>query len=184
MLKVLQCAQDWGTNITPYIITTLQNCSENVSACLPLNTLLMQVTLPVRRRRRRRKQASPRWMRLCRCTGGTVTRRCTPAATSTRAVESTCSSLTTPIHFGAPRVFTTECTTPDKPGYRHRGSQGVHMFVCVCVCVDVEICAVAACMHVGGVFREVLASVLPALFWTKPPEGDKETSGTYVWRLD
>lgn len=94
-----------------------------------------QVILPARRRRRRRRRGSPRWMRLCRCTGGTVMRRCTPAATSTRAAESTCWSLTTPIHSGAPRVSTTESTTPDKPEYRHWGSQGVCMFMYVCVCV-------------------------------------------------
>ncbi len=100
-------------------------------------TLLLcpQVILPMRRRRRRRRQGSPRWMRLCRCTGGTVMRRCTPAATSTPAVESTCSSLTTPIHSGAPRVFITESTTPDKPKYRQRGSRGVCMsYICVRVC--------------------------------------------------
>lgn len=49
------------------------------------------------------------------------------AATSILAAESTYSSLTTLIHSGAPRVFTTECITPDKPGYRHWGEP-----VCAC----------------------------------------------------
>lgn len=137
-----------------------------------------QVILPARRRRRRRRRGSPRWMRLCRCTGGTVMRRCTPAATSTRAAESTCWSLTTPIHSGAPRVSTTESTTPDKPEYRHWGSQGVCMFmyVCVCVCrwrflwwqpvwVCVFVCAV--CMW-GRKWYQIYSG-------QKPPEGDKET---------
>lgn len=96
-----------------------------------------QVILLTRRRRQRRRQESHRWMRLCQCTGGTVTRRCTQAATSTQVVASTCSSLTTPIHSGAPRVFTTESTTPDKPEHRHGGSQVVCvvMHICVRVCV-------------------------------------------------
>lgn len=64
-------------------------------------------------------------------------RRCTPAATSTQVAESTCSSSTTPIHSGAPRVFTTESTTPDKPEYRHKGSQGVCMFVYINICMYV-----------------------------------------------
>lgn len=77
-------------------------------------------------------QGSPRWMRLCQCTGGTVTRRYTLAAISILAVESTCSSLTTLIHSGALRVFTTECITPDKPGYRHHG--GAKDCVCSSMC--------------------------------------------------
>jgi len=64
-------------------------------------------------------------------------RRCTPAAISTPAAESTCSSLTTPIPSGAPRVFTTESTTPDKPEHRHRGAnECVCSYICVCVCFE------------------------------------------------
>lgn len=80
-------------------------------------------------------------------------KRCTPAATSTLGAESTCSSLTTPIHSGAPRVFTTESTTPDKPGYRHRGSQGVCLFIymcaCVCMCVGGDSCDGSLCVCVS-----------------------------------
>lgn len=118
----------------------------------------LQASQPVRKRRPRRRQGSLRWMRLYRFTGGTVMRRCTPAATSTQVAESTCSSSTTPIHSGAPRVFTTESTTPDKPEYRHKGSQGVCMFVYInicmyaCVCLwgggRVKICVKAACICV------------------------------------
>lgn len=131
-----------------------------------------QVILPARRRRQRRRQGNPRWMRLCRCTGGTVMRRCMPAATSTQAAESTCWSLTTPIHSGAPRASTTESTTPDKPEYRHGGSQGVCMFMYVCVWVGGDFCdgSLYVCARV-----HVREKVIPDLFWTKPPEGDKET---------
>lgn len=100
----------------------------------------LQASQPVRKRRPRRRQGSLRWMRLYRFTGGTVMRRCTPAATSTQVAESTCSSSTTPIHSGAPRVFTTESTTPDKPEYRHKGSQGVCMFVYINICMYVCVC--------------------------------------------
>lgn len=100
----------------------------------------LQASQPVRKRRPRRRQGSLRWMRLYRFTGGTVMRRCTPAATSTQVAESTCSSSTTPIHSGAPRVFTTESTTPDKPEYRHKGSQGVCMFVYINICMYACVC--------------------------------------------
>ena len=48
------------------------------------------------------------------CVGGTVTRRCMPAPTPTPARGSTCWSLTTPTHSGAPRPYTTASTTPDR----------------------------------------------------------------------
>lgn len=142
----------------------------------------LQVSQPVRKRRPRRRQGNLRWMRLYRFTGGTVMRRCTLAATSTQVAESTCSSSTTPTHSGAPRVFTTESTIPDKPEYRHKGSQGVCMFAYINICMYV-------CVFVRGggwrfvwrqpVFVCMCACVrrrkLPDLFWVKPPEGDKET---------
>lgn len=112
---------------------------------------------------------SPRWTRLCRCTGGTVTRRCTPAATSILAVESTCSSLTTLIHSGAPRVFTTECITPDKPGYRHRGEpRGVFVHICVT-------CAMAGCICVQGVTESDTGTI---------PENTTRGRQSVTWKLD
>lgn len=172
--------------------------STKMYSCLPFCDLLsfcQQVILPVRRRRPRRRQGSLRWMRLCRFTGGTVMRRCTPAATSTQGAASTCSSLTTPIHSGAPRVFTTESTTPDKPEYRHKGSQGVCERVCECVFVYVCVCCCFVFVFFvwggGFVWRQpvfvcacVEEETLRDLFWIKPPEGDKDTSGVLVWRLD
>lgn len=110
-------------------------------------SLWLQAILPLKRRRQRRKQGSLKWMRLCQYTGGTVMKRCTLAATSTPAVESTCSNLTTPIHSGAPRVSTTESTTPDKPEYRQWEIQGV------CVCANGDICEGSLCLCVWMIWK-------------------------------
>lgn len=48
-----------------------------------------------------------------------------------------------------------------------------------------EICAMTACVYVCVyVCVCVRKKVYPDLFWIKPPEGDKDTSGAQVWRLD
>lgn len=66
------------------------------------------------KRKPKRTPASLCWTRSCLCTGGTATRRCTPAATSTQGEGSTSSSSTTPTPCGGQSQSTTESITLDK----------------------------------------------------------------------
>lgn len=66
------------------------------------------------KRKPKRMPPSLYWMRLYLCIDGTVTRKCTLAATSIQEEESISSSLTTPILCGGQNQSTTESIIPDK----------------------------------------------------------------------
>lgn len=68
----------------------------------------------VLKRKPKRMPTSLCWMRLCLCTGGTVTKRCMLAATSIQGEGSISSSLTTLTPCGGLNQSTTESITLDK----------------------------------------------------------------------
>lgn len=81
----------------------------------PLTCLyFLSQKISVVKRKPKRTPTSPCWTRSCLCTGGTVMRKCMPAATSTQGEESISSSLTTPTPCGGQSQSTTESITLDK----------------------------------------------------------------------
>lgn len=55
------------------------------------------------------------------------------------------------------------------------------IYVCARVYVDGDLCDDSLYVCVSVCVRK---KVYSDLFWIKPPEGDKDTSGARVWRLD
>lgn len=108
----------WGRRVpsvqTP-IFSLIRRCPPPSCRLYSFPTLVCSLQrTPTTKRKPKRTPTSLSWMRLCRSTGGIVTRRCTPAATSTRAGGSTCSNLTTLTPCGVQNPCTTECTILDK----------------------------------------------------------------------
>lgn len=92
----------------------------NTDLCL-LFFLTVSQKMSLVKRKQKRMPTSHCWMRLCLCIGGTVTKKCTQAATSIQGGESISSSLITPTLCGGPSQSTTESTILDKAGVTESG---------------------------------------------------------------